>query len=122
MTTKVLGIDVGGSSVKAGLVDGERGTVEGALISAPTPRPCTPGSLMPVLVALAARLHDGSGRVGVAFPSVVKGGTAYTAANVDAGWIGTNGAALAGEALGRPVLMLNDADAAGIAEMRFGSG
>jgi polyphosphate glucokinase len=122
MTTEVLGIDVGGSSVKAGLVDVERGTVQGALISARTPRPCTPGALMPVLVALAARLHDGTGRVGVAFPSVIKGGTAYTAANIDASWIGTNGAALAAEALGRPVLMLNDADAAGTAEMGFGSG
>jgi polyphosphate glucokinase len=122
MTGEVLGIDVGGSSVKAGLVDVQRGTVQSALISAPTPRPCTPGSLMPVLVALAARLHDGTGRVGVAFPSVIKAGTAYTAANIDASWIGTNGAALAAEALGRPVLMLNDADAAGIAEMRFGSG
>jgi len=111
MTAEVLGIDVGGSSVKAGLVDVQRGTVQGALISAPTPRPCTPGSLMPVLVALAARLHDGAGPVGVAFPSVIKGGTAYTAANIDGSWIGTNGAALAAEALGRPVLMLNDADA-----------
>jgi len=77
---------------------------------------------MPVLVALAARLHGGTGRIGIAFPSVIKGGAAYTAANIDASWIGTNGEALAVEALGRPVLMLNDADAAGIAEMRFGSG
>ena len=120
MTGEVLGIDVGGSSVKAGLVDVQRGTVSGALISAPTPRPCTPASLIPVLAALAGRLAGASGRAGVAFPSVIKGGTAYTAANIDAGWIGTNGAALAAEALGRPVLMLNDADAAGIAEMRFG--
>src|SRR5215469_3229936 len=122
MTDEVLGIDVGGSSVKAGLVDVQRGTVSGALISAPTPRPCTPASLMPVLAALAGRLAGASGRAGVAFPSVIKGGTAYTAANVDACWIGANGATLAAEALGRPVLMLNDADAAGIAEMRFGSG
>jgi polyphosphate glucokinase len=96
--------------------------VSGALISAATPRPCTPGSLMPVLVALAARLPGAAGRAGVAFPSVIKGGTAFTAANIDASWIGTNGEALAAAALGRPVLMLNDADAAGIAEMRFGSG
>jgi len=122
MTGEVLGIDVGGSSVKAGLVDVQRGTVSGALISVPTPRPCTPASLMPVLAVLAGRLAGANGRAGVAFPSVIKGGTAYTAANIDAGWIGTNGAALAAEALGRPVLMLNDADAAGIAEMRFGSG
>jgi polyphosphate glucokinase len=122
MSGEALGIDVGGSSVKAGLVDAQRGTVSGTLISAPTPHPCTPAALTPVLVALAARLGGASGRVGVAFPSVIKAGTAFTAANIDAGWIGTNGAALAAEALGRPVLMLNDADAAGIAEMRFGSG
>jgi len=122
MTGEVLGIDVGGSSVKAGLVDVRRGSVQGELISAPTPRPCTPGSLMPVLVALAGRLPGAHGRAGVAFPSVIKGGTAYTAANIDHSWIGTNGEALAAEALGRPALMLNDADAAGIAEMRFGSG
>jgi polyphosphate glucokinase len=122
MAGEVLGVDVGGSSVKAGLVDVQRGTVTGTLSSAPTPRPCTPASLMPVLVALEARLGGASGRVGVAFPSVIKSGTAFTAANIDISWIGTNGAALAAEALGRPVLMLNDADAAGIAEMRFGSG
>ena len=122
MTHEVLGIDVGGSSVKGGLVDVARGAVRGTLISAPTPRPCTPASLMPVLVALAGRLDGRTGRAGVAFPSVIKHGTAYTAANIDASWIGTNGEALAAQALGRPVLMLNDADAAGIAEMRFGSG
>jgi polyphosphate glucokinase len=122
MAAEVLGIDVGGSSVKAGLVDVQHGSVSGGLISAPTPRPCTPASLMPVLVALAGRLEGAGGRAGVAFPSVIKGGTAFTAANIDHGWIGTNGEALASEALGRPVLMLNDADAAGIAEMRFGSG
>ena len=122
MTGPVLGIDVGGSSVKAGLVDIERGSVQGALISAPTPRPCSPASLMPVLVALAGRLAGAAGRVGVAFPSVIKGGTAFTAANIDHSWIGTNGESLAAQALGQPVLLLNDADAAGIAEMRFGSG
>jgi polyphosphate glucokinase len=122
MAAEVLGIDVGGSSVKAGLVEVQHGSVRGGLISAPTPRPCTPASLMPVLVALAGRLEGAAGRAGVAFPSVIKGGTAFTAANIDHGWIGTNGETLASEALGRPVLMLNDADAAGIAEMRFGSG
>jgi polyphosphate glucokinase len=122
MTGEVLGIDVGGSSVKAGLVDVQQGSVSGGLISAPTPRPCTPASLMPVLTALAGRLERASGRAGVAFPSVIKGGTAFTAANIDHSWVGANGESLAAAALGRPVLMLNDADAAGIAEMRFGSG
>ncbi|HVN44644.1 MAG TPA: ROK family protein [Steroidobacteraceae bacterium] len=122
MSGEVLGIDVGGSSVKAGLVDVQQGSVIGSLISAATPSPCTPASLVPVLVALAGRLAGATGRIGIAFPAVVKSGTAFTAANIDRSWIGTNGQSLAAEALGRPVLMLNDADAAGIAEMRFGSG
>jgi polyphosphate glucokinase len=122
MTVAVLGIDVGGSSVKAGLVDVDAGRVLGELISAPTPQPATPQALTRVLAALAGRLPGSTGRVGVAFPSVIKDGTAYTAANIDAAWVGTNGAALAARALGRPVLFLNDADAAGLAEMRFGSG
>ncbi|TLY75539.1 MAG: ROK family protein [Gammaproteobacteria bacterium] len=122
MTGEVLGIDVGGSSVKAGLVDLKAGRLTGELISAPTPRPSTPPAVTDVLAELAARLPATPGRVGVAFPSVIKDGTAYTAANIDAAWLGTNGAALASRALARPVLFLNDADAAGLAEMRFGSG
>ena len=122
MTDKVLGIDVGGSSVKAAAVDVRAGRVLGSMISAPTPQPSTPAALMQVLAGLAARIPGTSGRVGVAFPSVIKAGTAHTAANIDAGWIGTNAQALAAAALARPVLFLNDADAAGMAEMRFGSG
>ena len=122
MTDEVLGIDVGGSSVKAGLVDLKAGRLTGELISAPTPRPSTPVAVTGVLAGLAARLPAGAGRVGVAFPSVIKDGTAYSAANIDAARLGTNGVALASRALARPVLFLNDADAAGLAEMRFGSG
>lgn len=124
MTQEILGIDVGGSSIKAALVDVQAGQVSGTVISAPTPRPSTPTALTGVIAGLAARLPlpDSGGRVGVAFPSVIKGGITHTAANIDEGWIGTNGEALAASALGRPVLFLNDADAAGIAEMRFGSG
>jgi polyphosphate glucokinase len=121
-TQTVLGIDVGGSSIKAGLVDVGSGSVTGQLIAAPTPTPATPAAVTQVISALAAQLPGSAGRVGVAFPSVIKGGAACTAANIDALWIGTDGAALAEQALGRPVLFLNDADAAGIAEMRFGSG
>jgi polyphosphate glucokinase len=122
MADAVLGIDVGGSSVKAALIDVRAGRVMGSMISAPTPRPSTPAAMMPVLAGLAARLPGSTGRVGVAFPSVIKAGTAFTAANIDSGWIGTNGETLAAQALARPVLLLNDADAAGIAEMRFGNG
>jgi polyphosphate glucokinase len=122
MVQLTLGIDVGGSSIKAGLVDTARGQVSGALIAAPTPQPAAPAALVHVIAGLAAQLPGSSGRVGVAFPTVIKGGTAYTAANIDAAWIGTDGAELTTQALNRPVLFLNDADAAGMAEMRFGSG
>ena len=122
MTRRILGIDVGGSSIKAGLLELEAGRLSGGLISAPTPHPATPAALMPVIAALAGRLPGGSGGVGIAFPSVIKRGTARTAANVDHAWLGTDGAALATRALGRPALLLNDADAAGLAEMRWGAG
>ncbi|HSY04692.1 MAG TPA: ROK family protein [Steroidobacteraceae bacterium] len=122
MTHLVLGIDVGGSAVKAGLVDVDAGRVSGELIAAPTPRPSPPAALMPVIAGLAARLPGATGSAGIAFPSVVKHGIVRTAANIDASWIGCDGAALAARALGRPALLLNDADAAGIAEMRWGAG
>jgi polyphosphate glucokinase len=122
MSRNVLGIDVGGSSIKAGLVDVESGRLNGGLISAHTPQPSTPKAMMPVLASLAARLPGAEGGVGIAFPSVIKQGTTRTAANVDLSWIGIDGAALAARALSRPALFLNDADAAGIAEMRWGAG
>jgi len=122
MTDNVLGIDVGGSSIKAARVDTTRGTVMGSMVSAPTPQPASPTAVMAVLAELAKGCADTSGRVGVAFPTVITAGTARTAANIDAAWLGTNGEALAARALGRPALFLNDADAAGLAEMRFGSG
>jgi polyphosphate glucokinase len=122
MSQNLLGIDVGGSSVKAGVVDVKTGHLVGEMISAPTPRPSTPERLAAVIVGLAARLPQATGSVGVAFPSVVRNGVIRTAANIDHSWLGANGAAVVGKALGRPVVFLNDADAAGLAEMRWGAG
>jgi polyphosphate glucokinase len=122
MTQLVLGFDVGGSSVKAGAVDVGAGSLVGDLISAPTPPLSDPNHLMVVLDGLAARLPGGASRVGVAFPSVVKRGRVRTAANINSAWIGTDGAALVAKSLERPAVFLNDADAAGIAEMRWGAG
>jgi polyphosphate glucokinase len=116
-----LAFDVGGSFVKAGLVDVDRGHVLGATVREPTPPGATPEGVIDALAALAARLPS-TGPVGMAFPSVAKGGVAYTAANVDSRWIGTDASALLGSRLGRPVVFLNDADAAGIAEIRLGAG
>ncbi|MGH8149094.1 MAG: polyphosphate--glucose phosphotransferase [Steroidobacteraceae bacterium] len=122
MARVILGIDVGGSSVKAGLVDVAGGRLESELLSAPTPAPASPEGMMPVFAELAARLSAPPGPVGLCFPSVIKDGKARTAANIASSWLGVDGAALASRTLGRPVVFLNDADAAGIAEMRLGAG
>jgi len=122
MTQLVLGLDVGGSSVKAGAVDVSSGRLVSELISAPTPQSSGPEHLLSVLQGLAERLPSAEGPVGVAFPSVVKRGRVRTAANINTAWIGIDGAALVAEALKRPATFLNDADAAGLAEMRWGAG
>jgi polyphosphate glucokinase len=122
MTRKVVGIDVGGSSVKAGLVDVDSGNLIGELISAPTPQPSAPAAVMQVIADLIQRLPSAPGPVGLAVPSVVTSGKVRTAANIDHAWIGLDGAALAEKVLRRPAVFLNDADAAGVAEMRWGAG
>jgi polyphosphate glucokinase len=122
MSQVVLGIDVGGSSVKAGAVDVANASLLGELISAPTPQASGPEHLIGVLKSLAARLPEADGAAGVAFPSVVKRGHVRTAANINKAWIGVDGAQLVSHALERPAVFLNDADAAGIAEMRWGAG
>jgi polyphosphate glucokinase len=122
MTRKIQGFDVGGSSVKAGLVDVDAGKLVGELIAAPTPRPATPLGIMQVIAGLSQRLPDPGIAVGIALPSVVQQGIVRTAANVDHSWIGTDAAELSVGVLGRRAECLNDADAAGFAEMRWGAG
>jgi polyphosphate glucokinase len=122
MTRQLLGIDVGGSSIKAGVVDLEAGRLAGELISAATPQPATPAAMLAVFQGLAARLPEARGAVGIAMPSVVKQGKVCTAANIDPSWIDVDGPALTREPLGRPVVFLNDADAAGVAEVKWGAG
>lgn len=122
MTQFVLGLDVGGSSVKAGVVDLTARRLVSELLSTPTPHASEPEHLLAVLQGLAARLPAADGAVGVAFPSVVKRSRVRTAANIHSDWIGADGAALVAKTFGRPAVFLNDADAAGIAEMRWGAG
>lgn len=121
MTTSRIGIDVGGSSIKAACVDVDSGEIVGATQSVRTPQPSSVEPMLDAFVELDRRLK-GEGPVGLAFPSVVQRGVARTAANIDKGWIGVDGATLLGARLGRPVVFLNDADAAGLAEMRWGAG
>ena len=117
----VLGIDVGGSSIKAAVVDVVSGQAVTPLASVPTPQPSTPERLLEAFVELDARFATG-GPVGLALPSVVQHGVTRTAANVDKAWIGFDCAAALRSRLGRPVAVLNDADAAGLAELRWGAG
>jgi polyphosphate glucokinase len=121
MNPILLGLDVGGSSIKAGLVDVGTGKLVSALRSVPTPTPATPERVVEACVAVDQEL-GGQGPVGLAFPSVIYRGVARTAAHVDAAWVGTEGGHLLGSRLGRPVAFLNDADAAGLAEMKWGAG
>jgi polyphosphate glucokinase len=117
----ILAFDVGGSFVKAGLVDPAAGTVAGEVLRRPTPDGASPADVIALLASMALELPS-SGPVGLAFPAVAKRGIAWTAANIDRRWIGTNAQALLEGRLGRPVAFLNDADAAGVAEMTLGAG
>src|SRR5688572_9865505 len=121
MSKDVLGIDVGGSSIKGGLVDVRTGRLVSELTSVPTPQPSSPEAVMHSVAQLAERLPS-KGPVGLAFPAAIKQGKACTAANVDPRWIGTDGVALLQQTLGRPGVFLNDADAAGVAEITWGAG
>lgn len=119
-------MDIGGSGIKGAPVDLERGALAEERHKVLTPDPATPDAVADCVQQVVT--HFGwSGPVGATFPGVVTGGTTRTAANVDKGWIDTDAAALlagrlGGEAGGCPVTVLNDADAAGLAEMRFGAG
>ncbi|HXW43706.1 MAG TPA: ROK family protein [Streptosporangiaceae bacterium] len=117
----VLGIDIGGTGVKAAPVD----TVTGQLLAdrqkLDTPHPATPDAVIGVAAELV-KSFGWTGKAGITFPGVVIGGTIRTAANLDPSWIGLDGAQAFGQATGLDVIVLNDADAAGIAEMRFGAG
>lgn len=118
----ILGLDLGGSSIKAGAVDTTTGRVVGKTEAAPTPPGAPLQATREALAALVARFPQCSGPVGLAFPAVVRHGVTMSAANVDRAWIGTNAARLLTDAAVRPGYVVNDADAAGVAEMRCGAG
>ncbi|WP_009480076.1 polyphosphate--glucose phosphotransferase [Rhodococcus sp. JVH1] len=122
MTKTGFGVDVGGSGVKGGVVDLETGQLVGDRIKLPTPQPSTPEAVAET-VAEIIRQAEWDGPVGITLPSVVTGGVARSAANIDKKWIGTDARKLFSDALGgRLVTVLNDADAAGIAEDALGAG
>lgn len=116
---RYLGLDVGGSTIKRAVIEIPSGRIVTELATIPTPQPATPEA---VFAALATDIPAGCRAAGLAFPTVVKQGRAQTAANVDPSWLGVDGAAQLSARLQIPVVFVNDADAAGIAEMRIGAG
>jgi len=115
-----IGIDVGGSSIKGALVDLDNGKFASDRFSTPTPAQDSPETLLQALADVVANM-PGAHPVGIAFPSVILGGMVRTAAHLNKAWIGVPLAKIAAERLQREVVAINDADAAGIAEMRYGA-
>ena len=118
---QAFGIDIGGSGMKAAPVRLATGELTHDRFKILTPHPATPDAMAPVVAELVGHF-DWEGPVGVTFPGVVRRGVAYSAANLDKSWIGVDADALFTEASGQEVHVVNDADAAGLAEVRFGAG
>jgi polyphosphate glucokinase len=116
-----FGVDIGGSGIKGCVVDLDKGELQGERLRIETPQPALPQPVYDV-VAHIVGYFEWEGRTGVTFPGVVKHGVAHTAANVDKTWLGTDVAAGLDAVLRGGVQTLNDADAAGLAEMRYGAG
>jgi len=119
--THPIGIDFGGSGIKAAPVDLALGEFAAERERIPTPAHSTPAAVAEVMVELVARFPDATGPVGVTIPGVVRAGVVHSAANIDKGWLGTDADALLTRRLGRDVHVVNDADAAGVAELRYGA-
>lgn len=117
----VLGIDIGGTGIKAAPVDVASGQLLAERQKLPTPHPATPDAIADV-VAQLVKYFSWTGKAGITFPGVIVDGVICTAANLDPSCIGVDAEKAFGPATGMTVKVLNDADAAGIAEMRFGAG
>jgi polyphosphate glucokinase len=118
---QVLGIDIGGTGIKAAPVDCQRGMLTADRYRLLTPQPATPEAVAKTVAEVVDHFQL-DGRIGSTFPAVIQHGVALTAANVDKRWIGTDVRATLEQATSRPFTVINDADAAGVAEMEFGAG
>jgi polyphosphate glucokinase len=119
-SANVFGVDIGGSGIKGAIVEVQTGELVTPRKRIVTPQPATPDAVAEVVVQLL-RDAEWTGRVGATFPAIIQHGVARSAANVDPSWIGTDVDAVFTKASGTDVVVLNDADAAGIAEARFGA-
>ena len=118
---QILGIDVGGSGIKAAIVETSDGSLQSERIRIETPRPATPQAIGTALRTLIAQT-GWKGPVGMGFPAAIQRGIARTAANIDKSFIGLPVATYFSDQTGCPIHAVNDADAAGLAEVRFGAG
>jgi len=118
---QVLGIDIGGSGIKGAIVDVNTGELLTERIRIETPQPATPHAVLETISEMITEFKW-NGPIGCGFPAVIQHGIAKTAANVDAGWIGVNIDKLIWEATKCSAKVINDADAAGLAEVKFGAG
>lgn len=117
-----FGIDIGGSGIKGSPVDLSTGEFAAERVRIPTPQPATPDAVAATVAELVQHFDlPADTPIGVTFPAVVQHGVARSAANVDSSWIGTNIETVIGEATGRRVVAVNDADAAGYAETVYGA-
>jgi len=121
--TYVLGIDIGGSGIKGAPVDLVTGDFAAERVRIPTPAASTPSNVADVVAEIVAGFADqiGDSPIGITIPSVVTHGVTRSAANIDKSWIDAPAEKIFAERLGRPVVLVNDADAAGMAEVRFGA-
>lgn len=115
-----FGIDIGGSGVKGAPVDLDAGELLSERYRIPTPQPATPHAVAAVVKQILDEF-SWEGPFGCAMPSIVRRGVVESAANIDKSWIGVDGEGLLSELTGRPVHLLNDADAAGLAEVEYGA-
>jgi polyphosphate glucokinase len=120
LSQRYLGIDIGGSGIKSALVDPVDGSLKTERLRVDTPQPATPDACAAALTAQVAE-YDYDGPIGIGFPSVIENGTVLTANNIHDSWIGQQVVEFFGAATGHEVVVLNDADAAALAEAAFGA-
>lgn len=118
---QILGIDIGGSGVKGAVVDTESGNLVTERFRVDTPKPATPDQVAQCVKKICEHF-DWNGQVGCGFPAVIQHGVVKTASNIDKSWIGVNAKSLFKSVTGNEFQVVNDADAAGLAEMNFGAG
>jgi polyphosphate glucokinase len=119
--SQVLGIDIGGTGIKGSLVDLSTGELASDRVRLDTPEDATPETVGEVVGEVASQIAH-NGPTGVTYPGVIENGVAMTAANLDEGWIGTSLVETIGKHLPGESVFVNDADAAGLAEVRYGAG